>query len=424
MKKTIAIILALMLSLSLFACGAQNGGDGGGGIQQSNNGAESEDIGQGEVLASGNAGGETTDYSGKNYYTFFDNTFDYDANERYSVAYIVLITDVLYEAFSNAFTLWAERYNCDYQFVNCGGDTNLFMNTMNTLVANGADGLFLDPNAQDLPRVTEYAQELVGDSWMSVMTFPHDYDGNYNHPFVGFDNFQLGVQQAQFVIDYAKENYEGFDIEKAMFVGMDFTVSPQLTERVQGMKAYFLEQFPGREDKFLALDTTAQATPMAESSAYDLLSTTITMNDGVEYYLIGGNIDTWAIGAARALEQFGLDDKAAIVVCGGNALISEWDSGITSAWKGAIYTPQLIYAEPIFGAVYYMINGWCTAKDLWPDYVTDNTNGYGALLLNSVAITQENYQEFLEWVDWHSGFDWSPYENYGGTKFELLYTPE
>ena len=33
MKKTIAIILALMLSLSLFACGAQNGGDGGGGIQ-------------------------------------------------------------------------------------------------------------------------------------------------------------------------------------------------------------------------------------------------------------------------------------------------------------------------------------------------------------------------------------------------------
>ena len=118
------------------------------------------------------------------------------------------------------------------------------------------------------------------------------------------------------------------------------------------------------------------------------------MNDGVEYYLIGGNIDTWAIGAARALEQFGLDDKAAIVVCGGNALISEWDSGITSAWKGAIYTPQLIYAEPIFGAVYYMINGWCTAKDLWPDYVTDNTNGYGALLLNSVAITQENYRNF------------------------------
>ena len=69
-------------------------------------------------------------------------------DRRYSVAYIVLITDVLYEAFSNAFTLWAERYNCDYQFVNCGGDTNLFMNTMNTLVANGADGLFLDPNAQ------------------------------------------------------------------------------------------------------------------------------------------------------------------------------------------------------------------------------------------------------------------------------------
>ena len=71
-----------------------------------------------------------------------------------------------------------------------------------------------------------------------------------------------------------------------------------------------------------------------------------------------------------------------------------------------------------------MINGWCTAKDLWPAYITDNTNGYGALLLNSVTITQENYQEFLEWVDWNSGFDWSPYENYGGTKFELLYTPE
>ena len=73
--------------------------------------------------------------------------------------------------------------------------------------------------------------------------------------------------------------------------------------------------------------------------------------------------------------------------------------------------------------MYYMMRGWCTAQELWPDYVNENTNGYGQLYLASFCIEKDNYQDYLEWVDWHSGFDYykyTPYDEATGTPYDLI----
>ena len=57
------------------------------------------------------------------------------------------------------------------------------------------------------------------------------------------------------------------------------------------------------------------------------------------------------------------------------------------------------------------------------DYTNVDSNGYGWLLLASEAIEYDTYQNFLEWVDWHSGFNWSNYGEWDGTKYTILLDP-
>ena len=86
--------------MSLFAC--SDGGD----METSQasqsvvggNGENSEDIGMGETIADGTAGVQVVNKSAEEFYGFYDNSYDYSAEEQYSVAYIVQTSGVLYEA--------------------------------------------------------------------------------------------------------------------------------------------------------------------------------------------------------------------------------------------------------------------------------------------------------------------------------------
>ncbi len=422
MKKAIALFLALLMALTLFACGQSGGNDQGGGeAQEGANLKDSEDVGMGETLANGTAG---ADYdgpkTGEAYYGFFDNEYDYSKDERYSVAYVVYQTSVLYDAFDAAFSLWANRYNCDYKMVDCAGNADMYLNQMQTLADNGVKGFLLDPDSQMYPRVTELAQELVGDAWMGGMSFPYDEDGLMNHPFVGFDNYDFGIQECTYVVNYAKENFD-WDPAVVGCINIDYSTSELLHTRAIGAEDTWKELVPEAADNFWNLD--AAALGMTEQAAFDLVSNLLAQHPEIEIWCINATLDNFAIGANSAIEQYGLLDNTVICVLGGTGLVNQWDRNVQNAWRGAIYTAQPVYAEPIFGMMYYMMRGWCTAEEVWQDYVNVDSNGYGWLLLASEAIEYDTYRNFLEWVDWHSGFDWSNYEEWDGNEYPILLDP-
>ncbi len=418
MKKLIAVLLVAVMALSLFACGTA----GTGGNNSTNSVEDTKDVGIGEVLANGTAG---PDYdgpkTGEAYYGFFDNEYDYSKDETYKIAYVAGATNVLYEAFSQAFELWAKRYNCEYSFITCNGDSDLMLNTIQTLAGEGVKGFFVDPDSQVLPRVSEVCQELVGDAWMSCMVGPFDDSGKINHPFVGFNDKELGRQEAEYVVNYAKETWDDFSPENAVLVNCNYSISSNLNLRMVGAKEYWEETYPEYKDRFVDLDLVSGH--MVEQDAYDNFSTLVSQRSDVKYWLITATFDTYAQGCARVAEEYGIADNTVITAIGGTALINEWDSGLDSCWRSAIFSAQTLYAEPIFGAMYYMMRGWCTAQELWPDYVNENTNGYGQLYLASFCIEKDNYQDYLEWVDWHSGFDYykyTPYDEATGTPYDLI----
>ncbi len=216
-----------------------------------------------------------------------------------------------------------------------------------------------------LGRVTEYAQELVGDAWMSGMSYPYGEDGLMNHPFVGFDNYDFGVQECTYVVNYAKENFEGWTPEEIRCININYSTSELINNRMFGARDTWKELMPEAADNFWDLD--AAAIGMTESAAYDLVSNLLAQHPEITYWCINATIDRFATGANSAIEQYGLLDNTVICVLGGTGLVNQWDQGVENAWKGAIYTAQPVYAEPIFGIMYYMMRGWCTAEEVWQD---------------------------------------------------------
>ena len=115
-----------------------------------------------------------------------------------------------------------------------------------------------------------------------------------------------------------------------------------------------------------------------------------------------------------------------ILILGGTGLINQWSLGNFDCWRSAVFTPQTLYGEPIFGMAYYMMRGWCTPEEVWQDYTNSVSNGYGWMVLASFNIEEDTYQDYLEWVDWHSGFDYykfEPYDPATGEQYDLVNPP-
>ena len=72
--------------------------------------------------------------------------------------------------------------------------------------------------------------------------------------------------------------------------------------------------------------------------------------------------------------------------------------------------------EPMMGAMYAFKRGWCTEDEIWPSWVKKNDHGgeghtFGSLYIPAIWIGQNDYFDFLEWVDLYSGGDYYHYDS-------------
>ena len=68
-----------------------------------------------------------------------------------------------------------------------------------------------------------------------------------------------------------------------------------------------------------------------------------------------GSVDSYAMGAARAIEAAGVQDNTIMVSAGGELAIKEWDNGAASEWKATCYYDAMDFAE-------YMVEGMLEIK--------------------------------------------------------------
>lgn len=424
MKRFLAILLALVMVLGLVACG------GGNADKDTTSGNTTSGDTTGDTTG-GDASTDTTTSSGGAFNNsdepidntatgeigMYDPNYDYNANPRYKVCYYVLTTGVLYEAFGEAFKHWCSVMNLEYGgMIDAGGDKDLYLSNMVTL-ANEYDGLLIDPDAEQYTRCAEILDE-AGTPWMGCMAEARDYTQEgapLMHPFCGFDSYAVGEIMADYLWNYAQNNWD-VDISEVAFATVDFSTSPPLHQREIGFRNKLLKYDATIADRYWTADTSIAMFDVDTSNT--VMSSLLAEHPEYEYWCVFGEIDDMAQGAAGAFDTAGLTDTAAVVTFGGTGLQLQWDAGMQDAWVAACYLPQTIYAEPIIGALYAFMNGDATAETIWPEWVPAyEPVPYAMRRLPSFWIEYETYKHVIRWSDIYAGSDfYASYPSEGITR--------
>lgn len=434
MKKAVAVMLSLAMTASLVACGggssqpASSGGSSGGDAAASaSSGSQAEPEDAGGTVGSEKAYPNANEDGSINLdkVAHFDREYDYTQNPKFKVAYIAADSGPLYQQAAVSYEHWAKMFNCEWMgFTSTNGDSDLYLTTLQNMIDQGVNGFVLDPDSTIFPSINALMEQHPEVSWMSMMSPPRDGDtsvnsigGNMVHPYVGFDNYDAGWQQAVQLDKWRQENIPDVPLDEIGFAAFDYSISPPLHVRAEAVKDYWAGVTGNADmENFFYFDCAASGINL--QGGMDAASPVISTNSKYKYWIVAGIIDDWAQAAATIFDQLGITDNCATCSFGGAALRKQWDAGQFDSYRFALYTDNNLYCEPILGGVYAMMNGWATADTLWPSWINYNDCGadghtYASLRLPTVWLLPDTYQHYLEWCDMYAGNDLYDYPQEG-----------
>ena len=415
--KILAVVLILVMVSSLFAACSSNGGGGGGDSDASPAASPQGDAAspsQSPPPSSSPAPGLAApddDAGFDNVLTgelgMYDADYDYFANPRYRVHYIILNFSGLHQTFVNAFTAWATLANVEFTgHTEFGNDVDAYMTEL-PVIAQMHDGVVVDPDQQLYPRIKEILGEL-GIPWMGGMAMPQDLSQPgfpLIHPYVGFDQDEIGRLFPYHLTQMAQHQWPGVPLSEYGFITVDHSTVNALHMRALGALNGFndatdpdLTAFV-TEDRYFVADTSIGLWSDIEI-ARDVVSVILTQNPRIERWLVFALVDTQAQGAALALDDFGLADNSWVSAFGGDGARLMWDAGQSSAWRSAGASATTTFGEPIFFALYAFMRGYTTPEEIWPEWVNPADGGvYANRLIPFHWITSDNYRQVWAWGD-------------------------
>jgi len=408
MKKFLAILLALVMVLGMVACGGGSDDADTGAADTGSESTGSEDAGSTDEGYTGAGIGEVEGEIHNEYGLegMYDPDKDYNANPTYKVCYYVLATGVLYEAMGEAIAHWCSIANMEYGgLIDYAGDKDAYLSNLVT-IAQEYDGVVLDPDAEQYNRCAEILNE-AGTPWMGVMAEARDYSAEgapLLHPYVGFDNYEVGVIDAQYLIEYYQREWPDVDPSEIAWACVDFSLSPPLATRQVGFYDTLIAHDPTIADRYFIADTAGGTGNFDLDNSASLMAAVVSANPQYEYWCVFGETDTQAQGAAVCFDNAGLTDTAAVVTFGGTGLQQQWDSGMQDSWVAACYLPQTIYCEPILFALYSFMEGTNTPEEIWNDWepINEDTT-YAMRGLPAFWIEYETYKHMIKWSDIYAG---------------------
>ena len=408
MKKALAIVLAMLLIVGLVAC---NGGTTNPAATPTPANTPSESTPTPDATPA-----EPVDNTATGEIGLFDPDKDYSENDTFKVVYLVSNnTSGLYTEASRSFAHWASISNVEYGgLLDMGGDVDAFFSQLPQL-ARDYDGIIMDADATMYDRVNE-VMEPTGTPWMSFMAAPRDETMDSKpllHPFIGFEQKDVGAFLADYLVKQAAIEWPDVPLSEFGFITVDYSASPPLHQREIGAREKLLEVAPEFIDdgRYFVADTATLGMFTADNSQ-QVVNSVLSMNPDITHWLIFGEIDDMAQGAASAIDLMGYNDTTFVTSFGGAALTKQWDTGRESAWKSAQYLPQSIFTEPIFFSLYAFMAGDATPETIFPEWKNkseDTTYGsFAARMLPFYEITFETYQHLLKWSDIYAGSDIFP----------------
>ena len=377
MKKIIALLLAVaMLGLLLAAC---NGGGDDTPPEPGNGG--------GPVGAVGPEVGT------------LDEEIDHHARRTYIIAYAHFDDSILQEQMYEAYRNLQQRFN--FELVRMSGmtDTETYVTNLEVLLDRGdIDGFIIETtNAEQAPVLAR--MNAAGVPFINQFTEYFDAEGRVITPTVGLPQHYVGFM----AMDYMIENHQRYwgDVDPAGFgvIGICFSVSPALYYRTWGLIDAFRDAWPDNPNWFY-VDSFAggPAHWFSLEGGYEPTVQIIAANPHVTHWFVGGTVESYSMGAARAAETLGRDDTMLVTTVGHPLIVDEWDAGYDGAKRAVVAISNYAYATPAILGLIAMIDGRATPETLWPQHRSGNDLA-AVWPATFGIITRDNYRAWLTEMD-------------------------
>jgi len=389
---------------------------------------------------------------------YFDKDFDYTQHERFKVAYLVAERSIGYLniSFDNAFALWASRINIDYLGMHVVSENTKksFIALVQTYIDLGIDGILFDGRDDNVEPIFEMCYDAGVAIWR-CMSVNRDSKNTYIYgdTYVGgallYPIIQENVEYKNYVgVDKLLEWKESayplvpWDNVGCICVGAStpessyklvLSVEKRWSEANPAFGNYDEDRDTNPDNFWFADISTADAMADYQTVSYRLVTDIVASRDDIEVWFIPALADVLAIGAADALERFGLTDKSCIYSSFSNYdLMKYWTTDDFIAWRYASYDSPLMLTEPMICALWALMARQCTPETLWPQWVKPWDKGdvfefeddkpranvanalklgsdgkpivaeehsYAQALFPTNWIDRENYREFFAWTD-------------------------
>ena len=401
MKKILVILLALLMLVSITACGGKT-----------EEGSKPADSGKADA---GKADAGKAD-SGKSVPAdlgHYDPNFDYSQYPTKKVAYLGMTAGELWDAYDICYENYCKKMNIEYTHLWAPTQYSAeeFLSGLQTYIDQGYDGFFLEAS-QNYPRVAEILDE-AGIAWASGIGVARDANNNLLRPTFGFDDNAAGKQLVDKLVEWKNETYPDVDMKNVGLMLLDFGWNVEIHNRILGAEERWAELFPefgafnpapDQNPSNVVIGDIATATNPDQTAAQNLATQFMSNPGDVQVWLVVAPADLYAVGAANAAEMLGVTDKSCVACFGGSAMPSRFDAGIDDAWRFSFFTPQALTCELQTASLWAYMQGLATPDDMYQEWVKNSDKGgeghsIAQVLMPLQFIDKDNYKEYLEWCD-------------------------
>ena len=349
MKRFIAIVLALIMLLALAAC------------------TTSEDKPSQEPSASpeGNSGGD-----------------------KILIGAIYRdLTQMWFDKESTAAKATADELGIDIIIGDAQEDPAVLIDVLNGLITQGIQGLIVNTCDQGLSQTIVDKCAEAGIPVVAVDVPLIDGDGEYLAPAVILDSYLCGEQTAEWLCNTIEDNGGIEDPETTGFLVLAMETVSSCIPRADGQFDYITEAYPDfPSENIFRVDYGSGAS----DDGYNATAATVTAHPEIKtWYVVSGN-DEGAVGAARYLEEAGLDETAICVGIDGYLAADEFKKE-SSPVKASAYLQSSTVAEVSVKALYENIKN---GTEIFGEY-KEAGEQFGIYPFGSVIVTKENYQEIM-----------------------------
>lgn len=398
MKKSISLLLVLCLLFSLTACGGSDNAPAPAPAPSptpapspspapspapapSPETPETPEAPTGSLSMQQKLGGGTAGY--------VEDGGDHWSRPPYNIVYFNFRPTNVTQQVTLALQQLGEKYNFSIEQLTANSDSDAYLNNLQTILLKEPDGLIVDITQELAPRVSEICRDY-DTPVICIFNKAVDTEGVEIIPAVITDQAYNGRTQMNYLHDNYKNFWGDIDPKEINLLLLDWSQNMDINARSVGAEERWKELYPGQA--YYYGDTGSDA--LSAESGFNVANGILSAHPEVKYWFIVSSVEDIALGATRAIEQLGLDDRVLMTASGAAILPGEWDKGYEGAWIANYAVPPFLYAGTSTFGLFALIEGRATNTTLWPDSFLPGDKA-PRLSLEAEMMNKENYVDYI-----------------------------